>query len=427
MGVSVCCCSARGSSCCWFSRGWKVSSFTLTGATIGSAQVSVTATDPAGESAEQTAEVTIVEAPTPGPPTNVTLTANDTTLTLSWDEPANTRDFGSIAYEVQFRRDGGPWSTTGVTIDGTSATLTGVRGSSYRARVLAKSGDARSPWAQAGPETVPEAPTPGLPTGVEAYLDGGHPAVTWQSPANAGDVTVTGYEVAYRTTADRMWRNASCGNLGPSARKCRAPSAAAGQEYEFRVRALSAGGAGDWEESSTVTVPTKSVPGRPTDLSVEIEDGQVVLTWQAPDDADETGVTAYEGAAWRYRHPEPGDAANKRVDAQRPYYIAENIAPGCALEARVRAVGRAGTSGYVYLDRGLRDPWPQDTVCEADRPATPTGVKATPKARRQTPVRRRQVRHRRRRNMARPYRRVGGRTRDRLSGLVRRDAYPRPL
>ena len=101
--------------------------------------------------------------------------------------------------------------------------------------------------------------------------------------------------------------------------------------------------------------------------------------WQPPDDADETGVTAYEGAAWRYRHPEPGDAANKRVDAQRPYYIAENIAPGCALEARVRAVGRAGTSGYVYLDRGLRDPWPQDTVCEADRPATPTGVKATPK------------------------------------------------
>ena len=176
-----------------------------------------------------------------------------------------------------------------------------------------------------------------------------------------------------------MWLNARCGNLGPTARKCRAPSAVAGQEYEFRVRALSAEGAGDWEESSTVTVPTESVPGRPTDLSVEIEDGQVVLMWQPPDDADETGVTAYEGAAWRYRHPEPGDAANKRVDAQRPYYIAENIAPGCALEARVRAVGRAGTSGYVYLDRGLRDPWPQDTVCEADRPATPTGVKATPK------------------------------------------------
>ena len=175
-----------------------------------------------------------------------------------------------------------------------------------------------------------------------------------------------------------MWRNALCGNLGPSARKCRAPSAAAGQEYEFRVRALSAGGAGDWEESSTVTVPTESVPGRPTDLSVEIEDGQVVLTWQAPDDADETGVTAYEVAAWRFQHQEPGEAANERVDVQWPYYTAANIAPGCPLKARVRAVGRAGTSGYAYLDRSLRDPWPRDAVCEADRPATPTGVKAAP-------------------------------------------------
>ena len=190
--------SARSSNRTFVAVSGSGSSFTLTGAAIGSAQISVTATDPAGESAEQTAEVTVVETPTPGPPTNVTLTANDTTLTLSWDEPANTRDFGSIAYEVQFRRDGGPWSTTGVTINGTSATLTGVRGSSYRARVLAKSGDARSPWAQAGPETVPETPTPGPPTNVTLTANDTTLTLSWDEPANTRDFGSIAYEVQFR-------------------------------------------------------------------------------------------------------------------------------------------------------------------------------------------------------------------------------------
>ena len=322
--------------------------------------------------------VPVVEAPVPGVPLNVDAYLDVGKPAVVWDPPANQAEAPPTGYEVQWRTDvDRQWRSVASTGRKAVLSAVGVAGRTYEFRVRASNDGA--PWSPPASVTVPEAATPGPPTGVEAYLDGGHPTVTWQPPANAGDVTVTGYEVAYRTTADRMWRNALCGNLGPSDRKCRAPSAVAGQEYEFRVRALSAGGAGDWEESSTVTVPTESVPGRPTDLSVEIEDGQVVLMWQAPDDADETGVTAYESAAWHYRHPEPGDATNQRVDAQRPYYIAENIATGCPIEARVRAVGRAGTSGYAYLDRSLRNPWPQGTVCEADRPATPTGVKATPK------------------------------------------------
>ena len=319
--------------------------------------------------------VPVVPVAVPGVPLNVEAYLDGRKPAVVWDPPANQAEAPPAGYEVQWRTDvDRQWRSVAST--GRKAVLSevGVSGRTYEFRVRA--GNDGAPWSPPASVTVPDAPTPGPPTGVEAYLDGGHPTVTWQPPGNAGDVTITGYEVEYRTTADRMWRNASCGNLGPSARKCRAPSAVAGQEYEFRVRAVSAEGAGDWEESSAVTVPTEPVPGRPTDLSVEIEDAQVVLMWEPPDDADETGVTAYEVAAWRFQHPEPAKTANETVDVQWPYYTAANIAPGCPLKARVRAVGRAGTSGYAYLDRNLRDPWPANAVCEADRPGTPIGVRA---------------------------------------------------
>ena len=139
---------------------------------------------------------------TPGPPTNVSLAANDTSLVLSWDEPANHRDFPGLSYEVEFRKDGGPWNSTGVEIDGTSASLTGARGSSYQARVLAKNGSAsdspRSRWVSAGPVTVPDAPTPGPPVNVSLAANDTSLVLSWDEPANHRDFPGLTYEVEFR-------------------------------------------------------------------------------------------------------------------------------------------------------------------------------------------------------------------------------------
>lgn len=91
------------------------------------------------------------------------------------------------------------------------------------------------------------------------------------------------------------------------------PSAVAGQVYEFRVRALSAEGAGDWNESSAVTVPGVLTP---TGLRAVGGNSSCRLSWNPP----ETAPRSYD--IERRGQPPPKDAPHNwvvrgRQEAQR--------------------------------------------------------------------------------------------------------------
>ena len=251
--------------------------------------------------------VTVPEAPTPGPPTDVSLAANDTSLVLSWNEPANERDFPNLEYEVEFRRDGGPWSADNVDIDGTSASLTGVRGSSYRARVRAVADGQASEWVPAGPITVPELPGPGVPQNVRLAADGEDLVATWDEPANVNDIPVFGYTVRFRGTAlDDKWRTE---DVGASVLQARIPASyglVRGGTYRVQVRARGAGGTGAWSAQAETTIPEVVLPGLPVWRDPEeVDGGGITLAWSAPSNADDAGLSGYDVAVWTLTDAEP--------------------------------------------------------------------------------------------------------------------------
>ena len=125
---------------------------------------------PSEWSTEERISIPVITAS--GVPQNVSLAGNDTLLVLSWNEPANHRDFPNLTYEVEFRQDGGPWTSTGVVISGTSASLTGVLGRSYQARVRAGADGAWSDWVFAGPVRLGTGTTPGTIQDLTFSADG---------------------------------------------------------------------------------------------------------------------------------------------------------------------------------------------------------------------------------------------------------------
>ena len=70
-------------------------------------------------------------------------------------------------------------------------------------------------------------------------------------------------------------------------------AAVPGRTYEFRVRAVSAGGAGAWSAPTSVTVPELPTPSAPLNLVLESNAGDLLATWDEPANVDDVPVSGY--------------------------------------------------------------------------------------------------------------------------------------
>ena len=70
-------------------------------------------------------------------------------------------------------------------------------------------------------------------------------------------------------------------------------AAVPGRTYEFRVRAVSAGGASAWSAPASVTVPELPTPSAPLNLVLESNAGDLLATWDEPTNVDDVPVSGY--------------------------------------------------------------------------------------------------------------------------------------
>ncbi len=327
----------------------------VSGAT-GDATVTITASDPSGESATQSFDVSVTRDPPPGPPTSVALVANDTTVVLSWSEPENFRDFQSVVYETQVRVDRGHWTPWVPSTSGTSASMSGVRGSTYEGRVLAKSGAAKSAWVTAGPVTVPDAPTPGPPTAVGLVANDRALVLSWSEPANFRDFDSVAYDVEVRVNG-ASWTPWPGYSSGTSA----SMSGVRGSTYEGRVLAKSGAAKSAWVTAGPVTVPDAPTPGPPTAVGLVANDRALVLSWSEPANFRDFDSVAYDvevrvnGASWT---PWPGYSSGTSASMSG--------VRGSTYEGRVLAKSGAAKSAWVTAG--------PVTVPDAPTPGPPTAV-----------------------------------------------------
>ena len=194
----------------------------------------------AGEPA--TATATLAES-APGSPANLSATAGDEQVALSWGAPA---DGGSqiIRYEYRYAAAGetySDWATVSGAGNARSLTVTGLtNGTEYgfQVRAVNSIGEGAEAEATATPGRAPTAPT-GLTASVESETI----TVMWGMPTDTGGSSVTGYQVRYRMNGGG-WSNWMTVAGGANATSYTMTGLTNGIGHEIEVRAVNAIGRG---------------------------------------------------------------------------------------------------------------------------------------------------------------------------------------
>jgi len=324
---------------------------TITGLTNGVAYTfTVTATNGAGTSTSSSPSNAITPATTPGAPTNVVAVGSNGQVTLNFTAPASNGGSAITGYTAT----ASPGGTTGVSIgNNTNITVTGlINGVSYTFTVTATNGAGTSPPSSpsnaATPITVPRAPTNVVATG-----GNGQATLTFTAPAQSGGSSITGYTA----TASPGGATGTCGaNNFPG---ITVPGLTNGVSYTFTVTATNGAGVSAPSSPSNAVTPA-TVPDAPTNVVGTSGDGQVALTFTAPDTDGGSGITGYTATS------SPGGFTGVSNGNNTNITVA-GLTDGVAYTFKVTATNSVGTSASSQAS---------NSVTPAGVPAAPTNVVA---------------------------------------------------
>jgi titin len=308
-----------------------------------------------------------------GAPAQVTATAGDRRITVTYQV---ADDGGSPATGLRYSTDGGTtWAdatptgtgtltaviTRQSTGDGTTPLVNGVP-IALLLRLLTSAG-AGAPGAAvtATPFTVPDAPG-----GLTAKPAKDGAALQFSTPGTGGSA-ITGYD--YSTDGGATWAAMSPSGTGTlsatvtTASGAGRPALTNGTTYQIAVRARNVAGNGG--ASATAALTLTSLAGAPVSLAATARNRSAELTFRPPADTGGTAITGYQvstddGASW---------AALGTQGAGTLTATVAGLVNGTAYQIRVRAVTAAGQGAVAG----------PVTVTPLAAPAAPSGVVATAK------------------------------------------------
>ena len=297
----------------------------LTADTAYEVRVRASNAEGAGDWSPAASARTDPSAEEPEAPSAPTLTTGTTWLEASWTAPA---DNGATitAYDVHYRATGGNWQDAAHVGTGTTKRIESLTAdTAYEVRVRASNAEGSGDWSPTASgrtdaaAEAPDAPAAPTLTAGETWLE-----ASWTAPADNG-AAITDYDVEYRTTGGN-WTDAS--HAGTSTTK-RIEGLAADTDYEVRVRASNAEGAGNWSPAAS---------GR-TDASDGAVEGDVRLV---------DGSTEQEGRVEIYHNGEWGTVCDDRFTSDDAKVVCRQLGLTGG-EAHTRAAFGAGT-GTIWMD-----------------------------------------------------------------------------
>ena len=325
----------------WTSTGGTATSTTVTGLTNGqSYDFRVRAVNRAGaglESFSQSATPTSTVV-APDTPTNLSATPGNLQVMLSWTQPSG----GAALTHYEYEQDGsGTWISTGSKAP--SYTVTGLtNGQSYTFRVRAVN-SAGASTASGSQSATPTTTVPDAPESLSFTRGDKQVTLRWRAPPNDGGDPITHYE--YEQDGSGIW--ISTGSTDTSHTVMGLNN---GQTYMFRVRAVNALGNGAVMTLEATPSPSSgrgggggaggggpriTWPGAPENLVAEGGDGQVKLTWEAPEDDGGSAITDYQYRI-NGRNPWPS------IGSTQTTHTLTGLINGTAYVFEVRAVNRIG-------------------------------------------------------------------------------------
>ncbi len=315
----------------------------------------LTADGDGSPSATATATTLSSQTSAPGPPTSLTATSGVSSATLRWTAPTGW----VTGYKLRYKKTGalawGEWTAISNSALLTSHTLTGLdAGWQYQFQLRAVNGNGDG----TASATVTATPKPEAPSSVTATPGGKQVTLSWWAPSGA----LTGYKVRYKETSEPSWgpwRSRSAAFTSWTATGLQA-----GLEYQFQVRAVTAGG--DGAISTTVKATPTSRPAAPSGLTATAGVERVTLGWTDPDDAT---ITGYQ---YRQRKGNRGWGSWTDIsgsDATTTSHAVTGLEAGSRYRFQLRAVN--GETSSTVEARPTTTP-------SSSAPAAPTNLTVTP-------------------------------------------------
>ena len=226
-------------------------------------------------------------------PSGLTAGAVEEGVSLSWDAPVEDADTVT-GYVIERAVGSGEFAalvsdTGGTGTSHTDATAT-TAGETYAYRVRALRDGEQSQWSDRAEVQVPHDPADLAPSGLTAGAVEEGVSLSWETPVEDAD-TVTGYAIERAVGSGEFAALVSdTGGTGTS--HTDATATQKGETYAYRVSALRDGKQSQWSDRAEVQVPHDPADLAPANLTAEVVDSGVSLSWDAP--AEESApVTGY--------------------------------------------------------------------------------------------------------------------------------------
>ena len=326
-------------------------------------KVEVSFTDDEGNAESLTSAATDAVAagstpnsPATGAPT-ISGTASGTaqvgeTLTANTSGIADADGLSNVQYEYQ-------WLADDAEIAGaTNATYTLAaedEGKAIKVEVTftddAGNGEALTSAATDAVATAEPSEPPDKPKGLDATATHGSVTLTWNDPE---DESITGYVILRRVRVNDQGGDFSVlvANTGSAATTYTDDEVAASTTYTYRIKAINEAGTSERSRRVHIDTPAPPVPDQPTGLEATASNGQVVLTWDDPQDDSITGYVILrrirvndEGGDFSVLVANTGSAATTYTD--------DEVAASTTYTYRIKAINEYGASErsrWVHID-----------------------------------------------------------------------------
>ena len=166
--------------------------------------------------------------------------------------------------------------------------------------------------------------------------------LTWKDP---GDDSITGYVILRRVRVNDQGGDFSVlvADTGSAATTYTDNTVAASTTYTYRIKAINEHGVSERSRWVHIDTPAPPVPDQPTGLEATASHGQVVLTWDDPEDDSITGYVILR----RVRVNDTGGDFSVLVantESAATTYADNTVAASTTYTYRIKAINEHGTS-----------------------------------------------------------------------------------
>ncbi len=193
-----------------------------------------------------------------------------------------------------------------------------------------------------GPDEAAAPEPPDKPRNLSATASHNSVTLTWDDP---GDDSITGYVILRRVRVNNQGGDFSVliADTGSAATTYTDNEVAASTTYTYRIKAINEHGVSERSRWVHIDTPAPPVPDQPTGLEATVSNGQVVLTWDDPDDDSITGYVILrrvrvddQGGDFRVLVANTGSAATTYTD--------DEVAASTTYTYRIKAINGHGVS-----------------------------------------------------------------------------------